>query len=123
MKKIAVILSLALAITTISCSQAPADKGKKGSGIITFADTIHDFQNIEQFSEATYTFIFKNTGKANIVISNVRTSCGCTTPDWTREPIKKNKPGAVKVSYNTGILGSFHKTIDVFQIHRIHRLL
>lgn len=112
MRKIITILSVVLLIASFSCSQ-PSGKNKKNA-VITFNDTVYNFQNIEQDAEASYNFIFKNTGKEPLLIKNVTTTCGCTTPDWTRSPVKKKKSGVVKVNYNTNILGSFHKTISVY---------
>ncbi|MEY4274872.1 MAG: hypothetical protein RL638_1820, partial [Bacteroidota bacterium] len=65
-------------------------------------------------TQATYSFEFTNTGKAPVVISNVQPSCGCTTPEWTREPIMPGKTGKVTASYNsTGRPGNFNKSITV----------
>ncbi len=95
-----------------SCSNA--NSGDNKNAIIEFSETEHDFGKIEQNSVAEYQFIFKNTGKEPLVISNVQTSCGCTVPEWTRDPIAKNKSGIVKVHYNTSIIGNFRKTIFVY---------
>jgi hypothetical protein len=114
MKRFLTIISVALLATLMSCSQSKESKDKKKAAEISFVEAEHDFGNIEQASEATYTFVFKNTGKGDLLISNVQTSCGCTIPDWTREPVEKKRSGAVKVHYNTSVAGSFHKTITVY---------
>jgi hypothetical protein len=44
----------------------------------------------------------------------VQTSCGCTIPEWTREPVKKRKSGVVNVHYNTHVTGNFIKSITVY---------
>ena len=60
---------------------------------IKFEKETHDFGAIPQGTPATYEFSFKNTGKSPLIITNASASCGCTTPDWTREPIKPGKTG------------------------------
>jgi len=56
-----------------------------------------------------------NTGKEPLIIQRVQPSCGCTTPDWTKEPIAPGKTGMVKASYGTqGRPGHFEKSLTVF---------
>jgi len=83
---------------------------------ITFEKNTHDFGKIkEQDGLATYSFTFKNTGDAPLVINRVNASCGCTTPNWTKEPILPGKSGTITASYNpAGRPGPFIKTISVF---------
>lgn len=83
-------------------------------GILKFEKETHEFGNISEGTQATYAFKFKNTGNQPVVIANVQPSCGCTTPDWTKEPILPDKSGMVKAVYNsTGRPGAFHKSITV----------
>ncbi|MDQ4141177.1 MAG: DUF1573 domain-containing protein [Bacteroidota bacterium] len=83
-------------------------------GIIKFEKETHDFGTVAEGVQATYEFKFKNTGNQPVVISNVQPSCGCTTPDWTKEPILPGKSGMVKAVYNSaGRPGAFHKSITV----------
>jgi hypothetical protein len=58
-------------------------------------------------------FTFKNTGKTPLLISNVQASCGCTTPDYTKEPIAPGKKGSITATYNAAAVGQFNKTITV----------
>ena len=60
------------------------------------------------------TFTITNVGEYPLIIQNVETSCGCTTPSWTRKPIKPGKKGEIKVIYDAKYPGRFHKTITVF---------
>jgi archaellum component FlaG (FlaF/FlaG flagellin family) len=86
----------------------------KAQGILTFEKETHEFGNLTEGVQATYAFKFKNTGNQPVVISNVQPSCGCTTPDWTKEPILPGKSGMVKAVYNSsGRPGAFHKAITV----------
>jgi len=59
------------------------------------------------------TFTFTNTGNAPLIISEVKTSCGCTVPTYSKEAIMPGKDGEIKISYDTKKVGSFTKTITV----------
>jgi len=86
------------------------------TAVITFEKNTHDFGKIkEQDGLATYRFTFKNTGNSPLVVNRVHASCGCTIPDWTKEPILPGKSGTIQASYNpAGRPGPFLKTISVF---------
>ena len=88
------------------------------SGIakIQFESKSHDFGRInEDDKTATYEFVFKNDGNGPLIIHKAVASCGCTTPEFTKEPIAAGKFGTIKVTYNTtGRPGAFHKTITIY---------
>ncbi len=83
--------------------------------VITFQKTTHDFGKInEADGRVTTIFEFKNEGMSPLVLSNVRASCGCTTPKWTHEPIEPGQTGEITVTYNpSGRPGRFQKSITV----------
>jgi len=83
---------------------------------IEFTEKQHNFGEIrEDIKFATHRFTFKNVGAKDLFISTVQTSCGCTTPDWTRDTIKPGESGFVDAKYETiGRIGSFQKTITVY---------
>lgn len=81
--------------------------------VINFESTVHDYGTIEQGSDGTYEFKFTNDGKSPLILSNVRSSCGCTVPSWTKEPVAPGKSGVIKVVYNTQNMGTFSKTVTV----------
>lgn len=81
---------------------------------IYFKNTSHNYGTIEYNSDGVCEFTFKNTGKEPLLLTNVKASCGCTTPTWTKEPVKKGKTGTISVKYNTRITGSFTKSIRVY---------
>ena len=71
-----------------------------GNGIIEFNKLVHDFGDISLSSgKHSYTFTFKNTGKQPLVIQTVISSCGCTTPVWTRNPVKPGESGKIDVTF------------------------
>ncbi|TAF73156.1 MAG: DUF1573 domain-containing protein [Bacteroidetes bacterium] len=74
----------------------------------------YDFGELTEGDAASHEFMITNTGKEPLLISTVRPSCGCTTPDWTKEPIMPGKSGMIKASYGTqGRAGSFNKSVTV----------
>lgn len=83
--------------------------------VITFEKTTHDFGKInEADGRVTTVFEFTNEGMVPLVLTNVRASCGCTTPKWTREPIEPGAKGNITVTYNpNGRPGRFQKTVTV----------
>ena len=86
----------------------------KGPGIV-FVNKIYDFGKIqEENGPASTTFEFTNNGSEPLILSEVRASCGCTTPDWTKEPVAPGEKGFVKATYNAkGRPGVFEKSITV----------
>lgn len=83
--------------------------------VITFEKTEHDFGKInEADGRVSVVFTFKNEGMAPLVLSNVRASCGCTTPTWTKEPVEPGQTGSITVTYNpNGRPGRFQKTVTI----------
>jgi hypothetical protein len=82
---------------------------------VQFERNTHNFGQIfEQNGNATHEFKFKNTSNAPVTISRVGASCGCTTPDWSKEPIPPGGEGFVKAEYNPlGRPGPFEKYLTV----------
>jgi hypothetical protein len=82
--------------------------------VIKFEKIEHNFGKIKEGTLATYSFVFENTGKTALILSNVQASCGCTTPEWPKEPIMAGKKATIKAAYNSyGRPGAFHKVITV----------
>ena len=81
---------------------------------IEFEREIFDFGKLIQGEKATYDFKFKNTGTTDLLISQVHSSCGCTVPDFPREPIKPGNSETIKVTFDSsGRKGVQNKTITV----------
>ena len=70
-------------------------------------------KDIPYDSKEPFTFEFKNTGSTPLIVTNVQTSCGCTTAEKPTEPIAKGKSSKIVVSYDTKRVGQFTKTITV----------
>jgi hypothetical protein len=114
MKKGSLLFIMAAFWFMISCSQTSGTTENISGAGIQFETTEHDFGTISEKGDGTFSFVFKNTGKEPLILNNVRSSCGCTVPEWPKEPIKKGGKGTIKVSYNTRITGSFSKKITVY---------
>lgn len=83
-------------------------------GVLKFETEKHDFGTLAEGPVANYTFKLTNTGTAPVVISRAMASCGCTTPEWSTDPILPGASSSIKVGYNTsGRPGNFKKTITV----------
>jgi hypothetical protein len=83
---------------------------------IEFEKTTHDYGSIKEDAGLAKTeFKFTNTGDKPLILNNVRASCGCTTPKWTREPVAPGKTGSIEVSYNPkNRPGAFTKSVNVY---------
>ena len=85
-----------------------------GAPIIEFDQTEYDFGTILEGEKITGTFKITNAGKVDLLITDVKPSCGCTTPDWTKEPIAPGATGDIKFEFNSaGRVGIQNKTITV----------
>lgn len=80
---------------------------------IELKETSFDFGKIPQGKPVYHTFSVTNIGKEPLVILNVQTSCGCTTPEWHKEPVMPGNSTEVKVGYNAAAEGHFEKYITI----------
>jgi hypothetical protein len=82
--------------------------------VMKFEEEAHDFGRITQGEKVSYAFKFTNTGKSNLIISSAAGSCGCTVPEWPKEPIAPGKEGKINVVFSSeGKSGLQEKTITV----------
>lgn len=107
MKKI-----LLFAIAMVMAFTVSAQEQKQ---IIEIAEKTYDFGTIkEEDGRVSHVFTFKNVTEGALTIKNVRASCGCTTPAWSREPIAPGAEAQITVTYNaSGRPGAFHKSVTV----------
>lgn len=83
------------------------------AAIIDFDTEIIDYGTIIQNSNGTRNFTFTNAGSEPLIISKVKTSCGCTVPTYSKKPILPGQVGQIEIKYDTKRLGAFTKTITV----------
>lgn len=102
----------ALAIDEATAKKAELAHAESGKIPVAKFDTLdHDFGDVKHGEKVTYTYTVTNTGTGDLVISNAKPSCGCTVPDWTKDPIKPGQTGQVNVVYNPSGSGAIHKTV------------
>lgn len=89
--------------------------GADSSGaVLEVADDAYDFGVIKEGEKVEHEFKFTNTGSSPLIVSNVQASCGCTTPEYSKNPIAPGEEGSVKVVFNSaGQAGKQHKVVTV----------
>ena len=96
-----------------SCKQAGGNRGN-GEAVITFTAMKHDYGEIPFSGDGYCAFPFRNTGRSPLLLTHVKSTCGCTIPEWPREPIPAGEQGSIRVSYDTRRVGAFTKSIYVY---------
>jgi hypothetical protein len=112
MKQIVYVFTAMLLATSIAFAQDDAPDAP----VLSITEDAYDFGTIKESEGAvSHTFIVKNEGKQPLVITRVIPSCGCTSPDWTKEPIAPGETGEVVITFNpSGRSGPFTKTVSVY---------
>jgi hypothetical protein len=100
-----ILLLLSFFVTASSYAQSVPD--------INFKTTTHSFGKIKQNVPVTYIFSFTNNGTKPAVIEFANAECGCTTPEYSKDPILKGKTSTIKVTYNAANPGTFKKNVNV----------
>ncbi|MBP8792751.1 MAG: DUF1573 domain-containing protein [Lutibacter sp.] len=129
MRKITIISVFVLCLAFVSCKENATSKintenleqAKErdeiislGAPILEFDTMEYDFGTIVEGEVVDGVFNVANNGKVDLVITGVQPSCGCTTPDWTKEPIKPGDKGEIRFSFNSnGRVGVQNKSITV----------
>lgn len=81
---------------------------------MTFSEMAHNFGVIPPTESVSHVFKFTNTGKNDLLIASAKGSCGCTVPEYPKEPIPPGKTGTMKVTFSPkGKNGPQHKTVNV----------
>lgn len=123
---------LAIPLIFLSCKQKPGDKDllpgdvvknpNTADGTISdvdmpvleFETDFHDFGRVIQGEKVSFGFRFTNTGKSDLIISNVSTSCGCTVPDFPKTSVKPGESQKIDVRFDSeGRRGFQNKTITI----------
>jgi len=100
---------LLVAIVSVNAQNTAVQAGAK----IEFSKETHDYGNIKYDGEPYCTFEFKNTGDQPLIISNAKGSCGCTVPEWPKEPIAPGAKGSIRVKYDTKRPGPINKSVTI----------
>ncbi|WP_324673724.1 DUF1573 domain-containing protein [Hymenobacter sp. GOD-10R] len=82
--------------------------------VMTFAETEYNFGDIKPGDVVKHTFNFTNSGKSPLLIENATASCGCTTPNWTKDPIAPGAQGTIEVQFDShGKSGLQNKQVSI----------
>lgn len=82
--------------------------------VFSFTSETHDFGTIIQGEKVSYAFTFTNTGKTDLLIRSANGSCGCTVPEYPKEPVKPGQSGVINVTFDSaGKEGNQNKTITL----------
>src|SRR6516225_7952512 len=86
--------------TAIAATEGTATAPAAAPDVLFLKEKVHNFGKIPQGRPTTYTFEIVNRGSEPLVLANVMASCGCTTPEWSRDPIAPGATASIKVGYN-----------------------
>jgi hypothetical protein len=90
-----------------------AQKTTEPADALSIKEDVHDFGMIAQGKPVFYFFDIANNGASPLKLENVQASCGCTTPEWNRDPIAAGGSDKIKVGYNAAVEGPFEKFITI----------
>jgi hypothetical protein len=126
MKSVFLLVCLSAA-TLITKAQTSTNTNKpvetKPAEVIQLKETSYDFGKIQQGRPVTHNFELVNIGKEPLMLENVQASCGCTTPEWSKDAIQPGATSVIKVGYNAAAEGTFTKTITItYNNHQIKTL-
>jgi hypothetical protein len=127
MKKSIFILAAVALVAFTSCKENAADKVSEEnvaaaaerdaestkSPVMTFAETEFDFGTIDQGAPQEHVFTFTNTGDADLIIVDAKSSCGCTVPEFTKDPVAPGATGEMLVKFNGTGKNQVSKTVTI----------
>lgn len=128
MKRIFLVLGLIGTLAFVSCKEKNAtakintenvavaeerDAAAKQIPVMSFEKSEHDFGTIDQGTPQETTFTFTNTGNAPLIITDATSSCGCTVPQFTKDPVVPGGTGELLVKFNGSGQNQVTKTITV----------
>ena len=108
-----ITILLVLAFSFFNAAPTEFDRYDFKVAVIKFKTEVIDYGKVEQNSSGLRTFSFTNTGDAPLLITKVKTTCGCTVPSYSKAPLMPGESGELVIKYNTRKLGAFTKTVTV----------
>lgn len=110
MKKYLIVLLLA----GFALPAAAQGVQKVNGPVLTLEKSSYDFGDIYQGDRVEHVFTFTNTGNEPLIITNIQISCGCTQPEWPKQPIMPGEKGQIKVGFNSaGKIGIQSKSLPI----------
>ena len=127
MKKGILVLGVLTAMIFTSCKEDAASKVKEENvevaaardaqatafPVMAFDETEFDFGTIDKGNAVEHKFTFTNTGKAPLVIVDAKSSCGCTVPQYSKDPVQPGEKGELLVKYNGSGTNQVTKTVTI----------
>jgi hypothetical protein len=110
MKNLILMLCFATLAFTL---RAQTTTNAKPDDVLQLKEITWNFGKIQQGHPVTHNFEIVNTGKEPLMLENVQASCGCTTPEWSRDAIQPGATSTIKVGYNAAAEGAFQKAITI----------
>lgn len=107
----AILLMASFQLSAQATGEPMANPASKA--ILTLESDVVDYGTIDQGGEPLRVAKFKNTGTEPLIISGAKGSCGCTVPNWPKEPIMPGETSQIEVRYDTKRVGAINKTITV----------
>ncbi len=107
------VIVLFLGAFSLQAQNNSAPVKNPNAPIISFDKKTHDYGTIYEKSNGDVNFVYTNTGKEPLILNRVKSSCGCTIPKWSRQPLMPGETDTIKVHYDTKRIGTFHKSITV----------
>ncbi|MBP7556536.1 MAG: DUF1573 domain-containing protein [Chitinophagaceae bacterium] len=112
------LLTLSILLTCFAAAfgqtqTTPAVQAASAAEVLKLKEVEHDFGQIPQGKPVYYNFEIVNTGSTPLKLDDVHASCGCTTPEWSREAIAPGATAIIKVGYNSAAEGYFAKPITI----------
>jgi len=115
MKQLLGILAIVLMASFQMAAQTTPEAmpNPTSKAILTLDSDMVDYGTIDQGSEPLRLAKFKNTGTEPLIISGAKGSCGCTVPNWPKEPIMPGETSQIEIRYDTKRVGAINKTVTV----------
>lgn len=125
MKRLLLLVCLAASafLTQAQTATTTNTTTTKVAEVIQLKETAYDFGKIQQGRPVTHNFELVNIGKEPLMLENVQASCGCTTPEWSKDAIQAGAATIIKVGYNAASEGPFNKTITITYNNQQHKTL
>ncbi len=113
-KEMAIFSIITILSSTLVFGQETLENDSSVFAQIAVMDVSHNFGELNKGEKGEHLFEFKNKGNAPLIINNVLSTCGCTVPEWPREPIAVDSTGVIKVVFDsTTKIGRQNKVITI----------
>lgn len=123
MKKLILSLIVLFSVTLVMGQESPKEESKetvkaeadnRPGPRMKFNEEKFEFGDIHQGDQVEHVFEFENSGTAPLILTNVRSTCGCTIPKWPREPIPPGQKSKITVKFNSsGKMGKVTKVVKI----------